>query len=179
MGATPPAPKSRRRSPAQPRRAATVAAPRPQIAPDERIGVTHLTAEYWPFARTGGLGEAVSGLATCQAAAGLPTTVIMPLYQIVRETTPSLERTGSALAITLGGHTERAWLYRTPPGPGPQVFFVEHPDFFDRAGIYGDNGGDYPGNARRFALFCPGAPPAPSQITPRATGLHPPHRDHR
>src|SRR5438876_2123061 len=42
-------------------RIATPAAPRPQIAPTERIGVTHLTAEYWPFARTGGLGEAVSG----------------------------------------------------------------------------------------------------------------------
>src|SRR5256885_2176677 len=106
MGATPTAPKSRRRSPAQPRRAATAAAPRPQIAPDERIGVAYLTAEYWPFARAGGLGEAVSGLATCQAAAGLPTTVFMPLYQIVRETTPSLERTGSALAIPLGGRSE-------------------------------------------------------------------------
>src|SRR5258708_19580272 len=96
MGATPPpAPKSRRRSPAQPRRAATAAPPRPQIAPDERIGVTHLTAEYWPFARTGGLGEAVSGLATCQAAAGLPTTVFMPLYHIVPATPPSLDPTGS------------------------------------------------------------------------------------
>src|SRR5213593_1377797 len=90
MGATPPVPKSRRRTPAQPRRAATAAAPRPQIAPDERIGVAHLTAEYWPFARTGGLGEAVSGLATTQAAAGHPTTVVMPLYQLVHETTPSL-----------------------------------------------------------------------------------------
>lgn len=26
--------------------------------------VVHLTAEYWPFARTGGLAEAVRGLAT-------------------------------------------------------------------------------------------------------------------
>src|SRR5256884_4941328 len=174
MGATPTAPKSRRRSPAQPRRAATAAAPRPQIAPDERIGVAHLTAEYWPFARTGGLGEAVSGLATCQAAAGLPTTVFMPLYQIVRETTPSLERTGSALAITLGGHTERAWLYRTPPGPGggPQGFFIEHPDFFDRAGIYGDNGADYPDNARRFAFFCLPAPPALPEVAPETQVLH-------
>src|SRR5256714_11135842 len=120
MGATPPpAPKSRRRSPVQPRRAATAAAPRSQIAPDERIGVTHLTAEYWPFARTGGLGEAVSGLATCQAAAGLPTTVIMPLYQIVRETTPTLEPTSSPLAITLGGHHQPAWLLHTPPEAGP------------------------------------------------------------
>src|SRR2546428_10595267 len=114
MGATPPAPKSRRRSPAQPRRAATAAAPRPQIAPDERIGVAHLTAEYWPFARTGGLGEAVSGLATWQAAAGLPTTAFMPLYQIARETTPSLERPGSALAAPLGAHRGPAWPCRTP-----------------------------------------------------------------
>src|SRR5437879_2625645 len=174
MGATPTAPKSRRRSPAQPRRAATAAAPRPQISPDERIGVAHLTAEYWPFARTGGLGEAVSGLATCQAAAGLPTTVFMPLYQIVRETTPSLERTGSALAIPLGGHTERAWLYRTPPGPGggPQVFFIEHPDFFDRAGIYGDNGADYPDNARRFAFFCLAALTALPEVAPETQVLH-------
>src|SRR5439155_8095153 len=113
MGATTPAPKSRRWSPVQPRRAATAAAPRPQIVPAEGIGVTHLTAEYWPFARSGGLGEAVSGLATWQAAAGLPTTVIMPMYQIVREPPPSLERAGSALGVALGGHTERAWLYRT------------------------------------------------------------------
>src|SRR5256712_2712154 len=178
MGATTPAPKSRRRSPAQPRRAATAAAPRPEIAPAERIGVAHLTAEYWPFARTGGLGEAVSGPATCQAALGLPTPVSMPLYQIVRETTPSLERTGSPLAITLGGHTERAWLYRTPPEPagGPQVFFIEHPDFFDRAGIYGDNGGGYPGNAPPIAVLCLAALPAPPPIAPDTPALHPPRR---
>src|SRR5438270_11028321 len=132
MGATTPAPKSRRRSPVQPRRAATAAAPRPQIAPAERIGVTHLTAEYWPFARTGGLGEAVSGLATCQAAAGLPTTVIMPLYQLVRETTPSLARTGSARASTLGGHAERAWPDRAPPGARPQRVADAPPVLFDR-----------------------------------------------
>src|SRR5438132_10988756 len=115
MGATTPAPKSHRRT-APRRHAAVNAARRPPVAPAERVGVVHLTAEYWPFARTGGLGEAVSGLATTQAAAGHPTTVVMPLYQLVHETTPSLERTASALTVTLGGHTERAWLYRTPPG---------------------------------------------------------------
>src|SRR2546430_16778623 len=106
MGATTPAPKSRRRSPVQPRRAATAAAPRAQIAPAERIGVTHLTAEYWPFARTGGLGEAVRGLANCQAAMGPAADVIIPLAQIVRETTPSLQATGEPLAITTGGRTQ-------------------------------------------------------------------------
>jgi starch synthase len=143
-----------------------------QVAAAERVGVTHLTAEYWPFARTGGLGEAVSGLATFQAAAGHPTTVVMPLYQQVRETTPSLERTGSPLTITLGGRIERAWLYRTPPKPGPQVFFIEHPDFFDRAGIYGDSGADYPDNARRFAFFCLAALTALPEIAPETQVLH-------
>src|SRR6266700_3171921 len=171
MGATTPAPKSHRRT--TPRRsAAGSAVPRPPVAPAERVGVVHLTAEYWPFARTGGLGEAVSGLATTQAAAGHPTTVVMPLYQLVHETTPSLERTGSALTVTLGGHTERAWLYRTPPGPGPQVFFIEHPDFFDRAGIYGDNNGDYPDNDRRFAFFCLAALTALPEIAPETQLLH-------
>src|SRR5437879_4996544 len=66
MGATTPAPKSHRRI-APRRHAAVNAAQRPPVAPAERVGVVHLTAEYWPFARTGGLGEAGSGLATPEA----------------------------------------------------------------------------------------------------------------
>jgi len=171
---TTPASKPRRQRAARPRRAAGAGATVTQVAAAERIGVTHLTAEYWPFARTGGLGEAVAGLANVQAAAGHPTTVFMPLYQQVRETTPSLERTGSPLTIQLGGRTERAWLYRTPPTatPGPQVFFVEHPDFFDRAGIYGDNGVDYPDNARRFAFYCLAALTALPEMAPQTQLLH-------
>ena len=173
MGATtPPAPKPRRERTTRPRRGAASTAPR-QPSETERLGVVHLTAEYWPFARTGGLGEAVAGLATFQAAAGHRTTVIMPLYQLVRETTPSLERTGHTLTLTLGGHTERAWLYQVPtPGPGPRVFFIEHPDFFDRAGIYGDNGADYPDNAQRFAFFCLAALTALPELAPDVQLLH-------
>src|SRR5712664_4594716 len=106
MGATTPAPKSRRRSPAQPRRAASATVPRLEIPPAERIGVAHLTAEYWPFARTGGLGEAVSGLARFQAAAGMPTTVLLPLYRQVRAAAPSLERAGPPFTVRLGAQSE-------------------------------------------------------------------------
>src|SRR5205823_1859663 len=140
----------------------------------ERIGVVHLTAEYWPFARTGGLGEAVSGLATFQAAAGMPTTVVLPLYRQVRATAPSLERAGPPFTVTFGDRSETAWLYREQVGAaqGPQVFFIEHPDFFDRAGIYGDDSGDYPDNALRFAFFCAAALTVLPQIAPEARVLH-------
>src|SRR3989454_12078376 len=105
MVAIPGAPKSRRRRSAYPRRAAAAGAPRPQVAAAEWVGVAHLTAECWPFARTGGLGEAGSGLATVQAAAGPPTTVGMPPYPVGRRTPPSPERTGQPPTVTVGGHT--------------------------------------------------------------------------
>jgi starch synthase len=36
---------------------------------------------------------------------------------------------------------------------GGAVYAVDHPGFFDRDAIYGDRGGDYPDNLRRFAFF--------------------------
>jgi starch synthase len=155
-------------------KAAPVSLPAPRAAAlaREPIGVVHLTAEYWPFARTGGLGEAVSGLAGHQAAAGMPTTVMLPLYRQVRASAPSLERAGPPFTVTLGGRTETAWLYRLPEGSGPQVFFIEHPDFFDRAGIYGDDAGDYPDNALRFAFFCLASLTVLPQVAPGAQVLH-------
>jgi starch synthase len=151
---------------------AAVRAPLAPTPPSERIGVVHLTAEYWPFARTGGLGEAVSGLARFQAAAGMPTTVLLPLYRQVRAAAPSLERAGPPFNVTLGGRSEAVWLYRVPDSGGPRVFFIEHPDFFDRAGIYGDEDGDYPDNARRFALFSAAALAVLPDIAPEAQVLH-------
>ena len=139
------------------------------------MGVVHLTAELWPFARTGGLGEAVSGLARCQAAVGMPTAVILPLYRQVRETTQTLERAGRPFTVTLGARTETAWLYRAQDDNAegvPQVFFIEHPDFFDRAGIYGDDTGDYPDNALRFAFFCKAALTVLPQIAPATNVVH-------
>src|SRR2546427_12627563 len=98
MGATTPAPKSHRRT-APRRHAAVNAAQRPPVAPAERVGVVHLTAEYWPFARTGGLGEAVSGLASTQAASGHRTSVVMPLCQLAPQPTTPLGRTLRAVSF--------------------------------------------------------------------------------
>src|SRR2546423_8659767 len=47
--------------------------------------VVHLVPELSPYARTGGLGEAVSSLAKHQAASGIPVTVFMPLYGVIRD----------------------------------------------------------------------------------------------
>lgn len=139
----------------------------------ERVSSVHLSAECWPFARTGGLGEAVNGLAAAQAAAGAHTTIVMPLYQVARDAAPALERVGHQFSVTIGPRTEWAHVYRLADRPtGPQVFFIEHPDFFDRPGIYGDVSGDYVDNAVRFAFFCKAAVAALPTIAPDAQVLH-------
>ena len=141
---------------------ATIAvAEMPPIAaqPVSPFGVVHLAAELAPFARTGGLGEAVAGLARYQAAAGVPTMVIMPLYAAVRNTASALAPVGPRFRVQVGPRSEEAQVYRlvgTPAGiamNAPRVFFISHPEYFDRPGIYGENGGDYADNAQRYAFF--------------------------
>lgn len=119
------------------------------------VSVVHLTAEYFPYARTGGLAEAVMGLASFQQARGLPVTVLMPLYRTVRDEAPDLEPVGPPIPVPLGAQVEEARIFRIAGDApaGPRVFFIEHLDFFNRAGIYGEQGQDYPDNARRFAFF--------------------------
>jgi starch synthase len=127
----------------------------PLVTPSgQAVSVVHVTAEYYPFARIGGMAEAVSGLAAFQRAAGLNVAAILPLYRTVRDEAPDLEPVGPPFLVPLGSRSEEARIFRVAgPVRGPQVFFVEHLEYFNRPGIYGENAVDYPDNARRFAFF--------------------------
>ncbi len=137
------------------------------------VSVVHIAAEYFPYARTGGLAEAVSGLANFQQAAGLDVTAILPLYRSVRDADPDLEPVGQPFLVPLGSHTEEARVFRVAgPRTGPQVYFVEHLDYFNRPGIYGENAVDYLDNARRFAFFALAAVTALPRLVPGPILLH-------
>jgi starch synthase len=139
----------------------------------ERLAVVHVTAEYYPYARTGGLAEAVAGLAGFQVAAGLDVIAILPLYRTVRDEDPDLEPVGPPFAVSIGGRVEEARIFRVAgPVTGVQVFFVEHLGYFNRPGIYGEAGADYPDNARRFAFFALAALTAIPRLTQRRVLLH-------
>ena len=114
----------------------------------EAVSVVHITAEYYPFARTGGLAEAVNGLASFQRAAGLNVLAILPLYRTVRDVAPISSPSGAPFLVPMGDRTEEARVYRILGSPpGPQVFFIEHLGYFNRPGIYGENAIDYADNA--------------------------------
>jgi starch synthase len=133
---------------------AAAAAPAGGARPPARI--VHVAAELAPYARTGGLGEAVAGLAAAQAAAGEAVTIVTPLHRASRAAAGPLVPVGDALVLELGDGDEIVRLHEPvrPLAPGVTVLFVEHDGLFDRAGIYGERAGlDYADNPRRFAVL--------------------------
>jgi len=150
--------------------------PAPALAlPDgRRVRVIHIVAELAPFARSGGLGEAVASLARFQAASGLQSAIMMPLYAAVRDTAPEIEPVGPSFRVQIGSRIEPARLWRLSKRPddprvGTEVYFIENPEYFDRPYLYGPPGSDYPDNARRYAFFCMAALAA----IPRIAGSEP------
>lgn len=143
------------------------------LAPDgSPAGVVHVAAEYGWLARTGGLAEAVAGLATNQARSGIPVAAVIPLHRSVRSAAPNLERMGGPFTVQIGPRTEEGRLYRIPAGPGePRVYCIEHP-YFDRAGLYGESGSDYADNLQRYAFFCRAALEILHRITRTPCILH-------
>ena len=165
------------RKPARPRaRARTPARERARdllyTADGAPVGIVHLVAEYLPFARTGGLADAVRGLATYQASVGIRTVVLMPLYRSARDAADRLDPVGDPFTVQVGPRAEPARLYRHVDRDGPAVYFLEHAAYFDRAGLYGERGSDYPDNARRFAFLCRAALEAMPRVAPGPQLLH-------
>ena len=65
--------------------------------------VLHLTAELWPYARTGGLGQAVADIADYQAANGTESHVVLPLYREARAHSKQLVPMCDPFMIESGG----------------------------------------------------------------------------
>ncbi len=135
--------------------------------------VVHAAAELAPFARTGGLGEAVAALARAQQRAGIRTSIVMPLYQAARAVAHDLEPVGEPFSVDVGSRREGVRLYRYAQGEMlPDVYFVENRPAFDRAGLYGEGGRDYDDNAERYALFARAVLEALPRITSGPVVLH-------
>lgn len=107
--------------------------------------ILHLTPEVAPWSKAGGLGDAAAALAKAMAALGHEVRVVTPLYGSV----PGADSlTLHREQLVVGVHPADTCRVRVAPGQAPQVFFLEHPDFYGAREVYGDR----PDTARR-ALF--------------------------
>lgn len=117
-----------------------------------------VSAEAVPFAKTGGLADAVSALAGNLSKRNHEVKIVMPrYYKIDRRKLTKLE---GPLGVPVGNGQEWTAVYTTslPGFPNVQVYFLDHELCFGRDGVYGTKfEPDFFDNPYRFSLLCHGA----------------------
>ena len=111
------------------------------------------SSEVHPFSKTGGLADMVGALGKALANAGHEVRFVTPLYRGIREKFPQMRRMDWQFNLPLGARWEHGNLWRLEVQKGLSAYFVEHPSFFDRAGIYFEHNISYADNAERFIFF--------------------------
>ncbi|HUR47521.1 MAG TPA: glycogen synthase GlgA [Candidatus Saccharimonadales bacterium] len=112
------------------------------------------SSEVHPYSKSGGLADMVGALAKTLGRAGDHTVgLVTPLYKGIRERFPLLHKTDISFPVPLGPRSVSAQVWSHAPSPGLTIYFIEQPEFFERAGLYGENGVDYPDNPERFIFF--------------------------
>ena len=115
--------------------------------------VLYITAELYPWVKSGGLGDVAAALPPALIAGGIDVRLLLPGFRgfldafggitdIARLTTPfAAERVRVGLAHL--------------PASESLAYLVDHPAFYDRLGnpYAGPDGSDWPDNHRRFGLF--------------------------
>lgn len=112
-----------------------------------------VTSEAVPFAKSGGLADAVTALSRSLSRAGHEVKILMPRYYSIDRT--ALEPVEGGIGVEVGPGGEWGGLYRsTLSGSSVQVYFLEHERFFGRDGIYGNKTEtDYLDNPLRFSFL--------------------------
>lgn len=136
------------------------------------IRVLMVTAEAYPLAKTGGLGDAVTGMALAMGTAGQDVQVLLPAYPGVVDGL-SRARTVARLPDLPGGP---ATLVRGHcRSSGLRVLALCNDALYDRVSPYVDGEGkEHPDNALRFAALSHAA----SCIAQGLPGLDAPHVVH-
>ncbi|MDA8411088.1 MAG: glycogen/starch synthase [Treponema sp.] len=116
-----------------------------------------VSSEATPFAKAGGLADAVSALSRALERAGHEVRILIPRYYFIDRTL--LEPVVGGLAVPFPEGSVTCSLYRTLlPDSSIPVYFLEHEGYFGRDGIYGTKTEpDFADNTDRFALLSRGA----------------------
>ena len=115
--------------------------------------VLYITAELYPWVKSGGLGDVAAALPPALIAEGIDVRLLLPGFRGFLDAFPGIT---DIARLTTPFATERVRVCLTRlPGSESLAYFVDHPAFYDRPGnpYAGPDSSDWPDNHRRFGLF--------------------------
>jgi starch synthase len=115
--------------------------------------VLYITAELYPWVKSGGLGDVAAALPPALIAEGIDVRLLLPGFRGFLDAFPAITDI-VRLTTPFAGERVRVGLARLP-GADSLAYLVDHPAFYDRAGgpYQSPDGSDWPDNHRRFGLF--------------------------
>lgn len=113
--------------------------------------IAFVASEMVPFAKTGGLADVIGSLAEEVRLLGHEVIAFVPRYKSVDIQRWNLSQVAE-IEVSLGGEKERGRVLSGETN-GVKIYFIDHPDFFNRDTFYGTALGDYPDNDKRFVFF--------------------------
>jgi len=122
------------------------------------LKILFASSEVVPFAKTGGLADVSGALPKQLKELGHDVRVVMPKYSSIRDSKFHLRDVTRLrdIEVPLGDEIHTVSVKSAfMPETRVQVYFVEHPEYFSREGLYTDSktGEDYADNDARFLLF--------------------------
>jgi starch synthase len=120
------------------------------------LRIVFVASECVPFSKTGGLADVVGALPKALAASGQDVLVLLPRYRVTKPGPVQASIKSLTIPLTFGALASGfkfAQVQDSEDAGGVRHHLIDCPEFFDRPGLYGENGQDYPDNAERFAAF--------------------------
>jgi starch synthase len=108
-----------------------------------------VSSEAAPYAKTGGLADVVGALPPALQELGNQVAVVLPRYGSIDLAVS--RRVWDHMRVFLGPDLYDLTIYQT--AAKHPVYLVDYPPLFDRKGLYGEGGTDYPDNHIRFAVL--------------------------
>jgi starch synthase len=135
--------------------------------------VLMISAEGPPMLHAGALIDVMDALPRELRARGHEVAVALPFYREIRENPAFKEEdTGVTVDVRVGEKTYIAEYLQGHTASGVQLFLIRCDEFFDRDGIYGEQGESYEDNAARFIFFSKAAVELARRLTPTPQILH-------
>ncbi|MDR0823087.1 MAG: glycogen synthase [Endomicrobium sp.] len=120
---------------------------------DNKLNILMAASECVPFVKVGGLADVVGTLPKYLKSLGNDVRIILPKYRAIDERKYKLETLPFRLQVNVGNETHPFTLKHCIADDGIQVYFIENMRYFNRQGIYGEGGLDYPDNRDRYIFF--------------------------
>jgi starch synthase len=129
-----------------------------RMSPQNSIRVAMFTAEAFPYAKVGGLGDVLGSLPKKLDKLGIGITLMLPAYKAIHHDRFDIHpyRPLPGFDVQIGSGFSPAEIYHTKmPGTNVEVFLIGSPDYFLRDGIYDDplTHEGYADNMERFIFF--------------------------